>query len=294
MTPPKSKDWEFNPDNPGEVVDFSDAAMFTIEKAKELLLKSGELVEPRSYSGFIVGGVIVGVGLGAAGGYFFARRRLETKYNQIAEEAIAEMREHYQNKILSLENTTQKPDLEDVVREQGYSQPPMAVTPPSTVVEAAEAEQEEDSERPTEPEPVGNQVRNVFQEAQVNDNWDFHAERTRRSPMRPYIIHRDEREEQQAYDEVTYTYYEDDDVLCNERDEVIGKDQRDMLIGEKHLGQFGHGSGDASIVYIRNDRLEMQMEIVRSPNSYAEEVHGFRHTDNSVHRRRTRRSFDDE
>lgn len=292
MTPPKSKDWEFNPDNPGEVVDFSDAAMFTIEKAKDLLLRSGELVEPRSYSGLVLGGVVIGIGLGAAGGYFFARRRLETKYNQIAEEAIAEMREHYQNKILSVENTTQKPDLEEVVREQGYSQPPMAVTPPSAIVDALETAQEEEHENPTRFDDAEPEVRNVF--AQADDDWDFHAERTRRSPMRPYIIHRDEREEQQAYDEVTYTYYEEDDVLCNERDEIIGKDERDALIGEKHLGQFGHGSGDANLVYIRNDRLEMQMEVVRSPNSYTEEVRGLQHTDNSVHRRRTRRSFDDE
>jgi hypothetical protein len=60
-------------------------------------------------------------------------------------------------------------------------------------------------------------------------------------------------------------------------DEVIDPDNRDNLVGDKNLDRFGHGSNDAFIVYIRNDQLEIVYEVVLSPNSYAEEVHGFSH-----------------
>lgn len=246
-------------------------------------------------AGFLVG--LSGLLIGAAGGYFFCQRKMETKYNQIVEDEIAEMREHYQNKMVALENTTTKEDFEDleeIVRDKGYSvAPPMAVTPPPAVMEAAE-EILVTPEIPVTEEPpqVEAQTRNIFEEAQVVDDWDYYKERAKRTPMRPYVIHYDEREEI-PYEESTLTYYEADDVLCNELDEVIADPDRERIIGEANLEKFGHGSNDPSVVYIRNDTLEAQYEVVRSPNSYAEEVHGFEHTD-TKRRRKTRSSHEDE
>ena len=278
-----------------------ETALFTYEQAKQMLLDAGELIEPRSNTGLIIGATAVGIGLGSALGYFIARRRLETKYNKITEDEIAEMRQHYRDKTVALENTAAKPELETLVREQGYSaEPPMAVTPPEAVVERAETVKEEESTDPRPPVPVVREE-NVFQQPEPTEaelgEWDYHKERTRRSPNRPYVVHIDEVRENEDYDSVTYTYYEEDDVLCNERDEVIDPRERDILIGEANLNRFGHGSGDPSIVYIRNDKLEMQMEVIRSPNNYAEEVHGFEPTPPDElrhHYRRERHSQDDE
>jgi hypothetical protein len=108
------------------------------------------------------------------------------------------------------------------------------------------------------------------------------------------VIHREERDEADAYDSVTFTYYEADDVICNERDEVIPEGDRERIFGEANLEKFGHGSGDATTVYIRNDQLEMDIEVIRSPNSYAEEVHGFEPEIKHSHRRRERTPSDDE
>lgn len=245
--------------------------------------------------GFGFGGFIIGAGLGGALGYIFCKRKLEVKYHQIAAEEVAEMRQHYNEKIVALENT-EKPKLEDVVRDHGYApeptEPPMAVTPPTAVVEAAKEVVEDEPEVIEEdPEP---EVRNVFQQAEVEDHWDYYAERAKRSPLHPYVIHRDEREEQHAYDGVTFTYYEEDDVLCNERDEVVSTEDRERILGEANLTKFGHGSGDASVVYIRNDQLEMDIEVIQSPNSYAEEVHGFEPEIRHADRYRGRQPFDDE
>lgn len=247
-------------------------------------------------------GIAIGATVGSLISFHIAYRRAETKFSQIAADDIAAMQKHYNEKVLAFESTSSKGDLDEIVRERGYSseqtEPPMAVTPPSAVVDAArEAEEEhEDDAVPEEDILVEDtplhEVRNVFREAEVDDTWDWHEERRKRSPLKPYIVHVDERDAQTAYDSVTYTYYEADDVLSNERDEVIAEGERDKLIGEAHLEKFGHGSGDASIVYIRNDHLEMDFEIVRSPNSYAEEVHGFDPPE--IRHSIRRRGFDDE
>lgn len=282
-----------------ELPDNADVVSFTLEDAKAMLLRSGELVEPGgSKLGLILGGFVVGAGLGGALGFYLTRLKLETKYIQIAEDEIDEMRKHYRDKTTALENTVAKPKLAEIVREQGYSEePPMAVTPPTAVVNAAK-----DSPEDPRPEPKD---KNVFDrppltaeevgEPLVDNHWDYEKERARRSKNRPYPIHRDEMDENEEYDAVTYTYYEEDDVLCNERDEVIGKEDRDRLIGEANLNRFGHGSGDPAIVFIRNDALEMQMEVVRSSKSYAEEVHGLQHSESFARtHRRERRSPEDE
>ena len=220
-----------------------------------------------------VGFYALGMGVGAITGYFVAKRFLETKYSKIADAEIDEMREHYQAKIVAAEAKAQKlAPVKDIVTERGYSTPeeappPMAVQPPPEV-----AENEVEEPRLVEPE-----TRNLFQEAEITHEWDWHEERKKRSPDIPYVIHADERFETEEYSDVTLTFYDGDGVLCNERDEIVDPKDIDRLVGEKNLERFGHGSNDASIVYIRNDALEIVYEVVKSPNSYAEEVHGFHH-----------------
>lgn len=295
--------------------------MSAAEKTTEVVAEVAEEIGDGAYSvadasrgasghglGLFFGGLIVGGGLGAVGAYFATKKFLETKYSEIAAEDIAKMREHYQDKVTALEGQQTKPELEALVREKGYSpevqtQPPMAVTPPEAVIERAQEEEAESDPRPAPDasdtaDAQEDQVReeNVFDknEPQAVDGWDYSTERSRRSPLRPYVIHIDEKgSTEDHYDDVTFTYYEADDVLCNESDEVIAGPDRENLIGEGNLNKFGHGSGDPSIVYIRNDRLETVIELVRSPNSYAEEVHGFQHSDDYPRPRRRQR-FDDE
>lgn len=262
----------------------------------------------RGFSGLALSGAfVIGAAAGAAAGYFFAQRKLQTKFEEMAEEAaeeVAEMRQHYAEKVVALENTQGKAGLEEIVRERGYASepeptgPPMAVTPPAAVVEAAT--EDEDDVVETEALPAEPQTRNVFRDVATDVStydtfvWDWAKERRRRTPERPYVIHLDEREEFDTYDGVTFTYYEQDDVVCNERDEVMDEEERERVLGEANLERFGHGSDDENIVYIRNDQLEMVFEVVKSPNSYAEEVHGFPPQDPSELRHSHRRHFDDD
>lgn len=228
--------------------------------------------------GISIGAFLVGSGIGGGLGYVLTRRRLEAKYAQIADDEIAGMREHYHARGKALEAEYAKRPVEEIVKARGYSspdadatKPPMAVQPPEGVVES----EDEKAGEPPEPEP---EVRNVFREHGdgVEFVWDYHEERKRRSPGTPYVIHYDERDEME-YQIVTLTYYDGDDVLCDERDNPVDPDERNNVVGEGNLDRFGHGSNDPAVVYIRNDKLELVYEVVKSPNSFAEEVHGFSH-----------------
>jgi hypothetical protein len=226
---------------------------------------------------FYLLGMAVGGLTGAVIAFKVAYRKSEMKYAKITEDEIADMRQHYLEKGRALEAEAAKRPVEDIVKERGYSspdtktvEPPMAILPPERVVE--------NEDKTTEK----SEVVNIFETVEVTHEWDWHEERRRRSPNIPYVIHYDERHEIDGYSEMTLTYYTVDDVLCNERDEIIDPDyERNELIGEGNLDRFGHGSNDGSIVYIRNDEKELILEVVRSPNSYGEEVHGLKHYDPS-------------
>lgn len=64
------------------------------------------------------------------------------------------------------------------------------------------------------------------------------------------------------------------------------EDQGDTILNEtEEIGvdnlKFGCGSEDKNIVYIRNDSLEKEYEVARSSGTYAEEVAGLKHSDDS-------------
>lgn len=265
-------------------------------------LLTGSLKRAKTVYG--VGGVVVGAVIGGGVGFYILRNRLEKKYEAIAQEEIATYREHYEAKIVAAEP---KPDPADIIAENGYSTPktsvsaPLAITPPDAVVDAAaearEAEGEPDEVTPVTIGPTPQQDQEVRDSIRRNMHddpfkWNWATERQQRSPKRPYVIHYDERTDEDAFPEVTWTYYAADDVLCNEKDEVI--DRRDEKIGEDNLDRFGHGSHDDNIVYIRNQSLHMDIEVIKSENSYVEEVIGIKHSDVPHARRRPSRAYRDD
>ncbi|MFL5661345.1 MAG: hypothetical protein ACJ8BW_08325 [Ktedonobacteraceae bacterium] len=237
---------------------------------------------------YAVGGWLLGATTGAFFAYKFGYSRAETKYTKIIDEEIGQIRHHYMEKSKALVGEAAKRPVNQLAEELGYSSsenesddtpPPMVVRPPipepdiprTLPPRTTSTIPDDSSKRPTE--------KNIFREAKVDHIWDWHEERRKRSPDKPYVIHIDERFDKEGYQDVTLTYYTVDDVLCNEQDEIIDPDgDRERLIGEASLDRFGHGSNDASIVYVRNDALEILFEVVKSPHSFAEEVHGFHHS----------------
>lgn len=103
-----------------------------------------------------------------------------------------------------------------------------------------------------------------------DDYWVYEDEIARRIPERPYVIHRDEYEANELdYTQASVMYYEGDDVVCDELD--VPMYTKDQLMGPL---LFGHGSLDPNIVYIRNEKIEMEWEVLRNEGHYGIDVEG--------------------
>lgn len=228
-------------------------------------------------------GAFLGLVGGALAGWGFANRKLRDRYGKIAEEEISQMREHFHAKAVALEG---KPALDGLVKDLGYVSVEEAIErgkslkgPDPEALARGDQESQADHE----------ETKNIFvDQPEHADDWDYEVELASRNQERPYVIHYDEQNERD-YSTSTFTYYAGDDVLCDEKDKII--EDRDDIVGDHNLDRFGHGSHDPLIVYVRNDALSAEFEIVKSDKTYAEEVHGLSHGDYP----RTRRArFDDE
>lgn len=113
-------------------------------------------------------------------------------------------------------------------------------------------------------------IRNVFD--MPEDEWDYKTEIERRDRSRPYIIHVDEYVgDEMNFDQSTLTWYEGDSILCDSHDVPIYSPE--AIVGEL---RFGHGSGDPNSVYIRNEQMQSEYEILRYTGAYQEIVLGER------------------
>jgi hypothetical protein len=104
----------------------------------------------------------------------------------------------------------------------------------------------------------------------TDDSWNYEEEQENRTPDAPYVIHRDEFfNRETGYHQNTLQWYVGDKILCDENDVPI-------YAPEKVVGQlrFGHGSGDPNVVYVRNEKLSAEYEIVRNEGLYQIEVLG--------------------
>lgn len=232
-----------------------------------------------------------GLGTGCVIGYFVAKKHLETKYQKIADAEIDEMRETFRTHQREAEKIAResKPALEDIVEELGYKgEGEAAEQTRYSEVEIKAIEEVEEVE-----EANAEETQNVFDQPDIDavEVWDYAIETKRRVPHLPYVIHVDEfQQNEDDYEQVTCTWYEEDQILTDERENLI--DNFEQMVGLENI-KFGHGSNDPNVVYVRNERLHMDIEVVKNEGSYGEQVHGvIKHS--QKRRIRPNRRFDDE
>lgn len=101
----------------------------------------------------------------------------------------------------------------------------------------------------------------------------------------PYVIPLDHfMHTNKHYDKLSITYYEEDDTLADDQEEIIP--DVSMIIGDEALMCFGEGSDDPDTVYVRNDKTNTDFEVTRLYKSYKKTVLGM-HED-APHQRRMR------
>jgi hypothetical protein len=103
-----------------------------------------------------------------------------------------------------------------------------------------------------------------------DEDWNWEEELKHRTQEAPYILHRDEFfSNENEYRQCSLSYYRGDNILCDEHDVPVYNPER--VVGNL---AFGHGSADPSIVYVRNDRLLAEYEVILDEGFYQTEVLG--------------------
>lgn len=241
--------------------------------------------------GYFGGGLAVGALVGFYIGFKLNRASIKAEAYREAEEELKGLREIYQQKLVAQTNT-EKPSVEAIVERQGYTIPgtesgnptsgnPAQIdvhitTDTAEALKAYSAPPIPQRERPLPaPVPILDDLPTnpVGTSKSKNAGWNYPRELESRSANSPYVIHQDEFVEgERGYTKVTYTYYAPDDVLVDEADEHPVP-HGDLVVGQDNL-KFGHGTDDVDVVFVRNDRLEIDIEICRTHKSYEEEALG--------------------
>jgi hypothetical protein len=121
--------------------------------------------------------------------------------------------------------------------------------------------------------------RNVFANSGEDDGWDLEEQIKLRAALdtdQPYPIHRDEfQSNESGYNQNECVYYAGDDIMTDAFNVPI-YNYHDV-VGEL---KFGFGSGDPKVVYIRNDDLGSEYEILKHMGMYSTEVLGLEIEDN--------------
>ena len=178
---------------------------------------------------------IAGAGLGAIVSWQF----LKNKYEQIANEEIASVKEAYNKK----DNISADESEEDEFQEKYYEK-----TADGKLVETTLPSEEEVNEYK---KIVSNYTSNENEKKGVTD-----------MPRGPYVI-KPEEFGNMDYDLVSLEYYADK-VLVDEDDHPI--QDIEYMVGEDSLEHFGEYEDDA--VYVRNDLIKTDFEILLVESRY--------------------------
>lgn len=255
-------------------------AIDIVEDQIEVIEKSAGLVKRIiwNHKTHISVAFLVGAGVGTAITYKLTKDKLTARYEELLEEEVQKTKEHYSRKemtgdyadpvtaakVLIPEEERERLVVDGVKAMQDYRSESPAVEP-ETAAEAEELIREEIKQ---------SKKRNIFENSVEEFHWDEEiAYRESLSDADPYVITFEEYHEDEENEESQLTYFQGDGVLADEQSTALTDDQEDALIGDGNL-RFGYGSKDGNIVYIRNPRVGMNMEIVRSEGRYDVEVFG--------------------
>jgi hypothetical protein len=206
----------------------------------------------------------VSLAVGAAAGYLFAQKQLEQKYIDIAEKEIEDAKVYF--KTLKKGEGFETPEAAAQTLGRPTSRRPLH--PPVGVLD----EVVEDLKYRTR----------VLVEEEVDETED-------EVPNTPHVISLQEHLRNETFSKVSLTYYSVDDVLVDENEMPI--EDVEATVGQDNLDKFGHRSKDPRIVYVRNEKLEIDYEIIRHDGSFGELVHGVGTEDKQPTRKFRRREY---
>lgn len=216
---------------------------------------------------------LIGLGIGAAGGYFFAKHQFEKKHEDYIHEKVQEGIEGY---ILATESDVYgEPEIETSgnIKEASYNKEStesetidyasfyQKPSPKELIRMAnqqmAESEHPEDSGEDTEFE--SQEEKDERLDAEIQGDKKMHKE--------PYEIDEDTAHEDSHYDKETLFWYDNDNTLAIEAGEPI--ENPTDLIGD-YLNVFDDPTRE--FVIVRNPKMRTDYTIIRLFEAYADQL----------------------
>ena len=270
-------------------IDILEETVDTIENTLDIIENRGEdAIRAFPSEGLIRAGLFLGgLGIGFGVTYFVISKKIEKKYNELYEAESAEMRE----KLKVVPDAPEKQTSPSEFVRQNYVDDKEALYSPPVedfdertvdVSMSTDGGVTVSIEDITEEELAGVRDNGSGDRHNIWDNpgtivdFDYDVETLTRTKERPYVISFEEFEEGRVgFDNGDFTFFAKDATLVDSRQEPI--DDTENAVGDENLAKFGYGSKDRNVVYIRNERLEMDFTVIRSDGAYTEEVLGLRH-----------------
>lgn len=201
---------------------------------------------------------VVSLGVGLAVGYLLGRRREAERY-ELPEDVIdvSKLRAERERKETYGDGTAIEDDDPKITEEVKRAM--MQVDENITITIA-----------PAEDEPNEPVRRTIF--AQDSSDWNMANELVSRYAGMPYVLHHDEFYEENEdfdYPQYTYTWFEGDEIMVDQEDEIVPNWEE--IVGPL---KFGHGAKDPNVFHIRNEKRKIEVEIVRSTDYYARAIQG--------------------
>lgn len=180
--------------------------------------------------------------LGAAVGSIVTWRYVEKKYEQIAQDEIDSVKEVFSKREMDFTEETEVVDAR--IKADNAKEKP-------SVVEYAARLRE--------------QGYTNYSDIVTEDE-----EEVKKEPMtkdKPYVIPPEEFGEFYDYEKISLTYYADQ-ILADDNDELV--DDIEDVVGFKSLSTFGEYEDDS--VFVRNDRLKCDYEILLDQRKYSDVI----------------------
>jgi hypothetical protein len=125
----------------------------------------------------------------------------------------------------------------------------------------------------TDPDPEPDEIADdEYDDEPISSTPDFVF---KRDPNGPYVISIDmfmEEYDDSPYQKVELTWFDGDEILVDSRNQIVPNVAD--LIGTNNLNRWGDGTTDPSMVYIRNERQGIDIELTRDDQTYSRAILG--------------------
>lgn len=187
--------------------------------------------------------------IGAAIGSLVAWKLTKTKYEKIMIEEEQSLREYYNKKTKVYEDSANT--LHDYYNDR--------------LKEIDEKEKKMEEDKKTEESKIVNDLRERYAEVLKDHKYSIDEPCYEGGQDRPYVVTPEEFGNADEYEIISLNYYADGIVSDDWGNKI---EDLEATIGEDFASHYGEYEEDA--VYIRNDRLKVEYEVLKSLSKYSE------------------------